>query len=270
MVQETQELLMKTFKQHLEENRLATLAATAGMIAGSAMAAPPKPEAVERMVDYIKQKEGFRPVAEPDKDAEKGPTVIGYGITHNYPHTGKKIQIGDRVTRQEAEQHVRSYFNNMTPHLEKVPGWDEMHAGQQAALMSFAYNYGPGFYKPNAKPTDSFYTISQDLKNKNWDNVPNSLNLYNKGKDRKTGKKVVLPGLAKRRAEEGQMWRGETSLTQQPKPKQEVSTDHEVIKGDTLGAIAKKYGKSVQDIQRLNPDIKDPNKISVGQKIKTK
>ena len=33
MVQETQELLMKTFKQYLEENRLATLAA-AGMIAG--------------------------------------------------------------------------------------------------------------------------------------------------------------------------------------------------------------------------------------------
>jgi GH24 family phage-related lysozyme (muramidase) len=277
--------MMKTFKTYLEERRLMTGLAALG-IASAASAAPPKPEAVERMVDFIKQKEGFRPVAEPDKDAEGNPTVIGYGITHNYPHTGKKIQIGDTVTKQEAEQHVRHYFNNMTPHLEKIPGWDEMHSGQQAALMSFAYNYGPGFYRPKAKSNERFYSISQDLLNKNWDNVPTSLNLYNKGVDRNTGKKVVLPGLVKRRAEEGKMWSGGLGSTQptqtaqpqqvQPKPIQQSAptspgSHHVVAKGDSLSKIAKRYNTSLEDILAKNPHLKaNPDKISIGQKVKVK
>ena len=57
---------MKSFKAFLTENVMARLAAAA--IAGAAMAAPPKPEATQYIVDYMKQKEGFRPVAVPDKD----------------------------------------------------------------------------------------------------------------------------------------------------------------------------------------------------------
>lgn len=41
-----------------------------------------------------------------------------------------------------------------------------------------------------------------------------------------------------------------------------------VKKGDTLGSIAKKYGVSVNDILAVNPSIKNPNLISVGQVIK--
>jgi LysM repeat protein len=82
-----------------------------------------------------------------------------------------------------------------------------------------------------------------------------------------------------------------TTVSPQPTPMQQVPTKapvaaptqapaqaqapaptstHEVVKGDTLGAIAKKYKTTVQDIQKLNPDIKDPNAIKPGQKIKTK
>jgi len=258
MVQETQELLMKTFKQHLEENRLATLAATAGMIAGSAMAAPPKPEAMNRMVEFIKQKEGFRPVAELDKDATGNPPVVGYGTTHTYPDTGNRIQVGEKITKEKAEEHIRTYLNKMTPRLEKIPGWDDMDAGKQAALMSFGHNFGSGFYGHK-----NFKSLTADLKNKNWDNVPETLQLYNK-----SGGKV-LGGLVKRRAEEGQWWKGDNSST--PKTPTITPNDiHNVAKGDTLGAIAKKYGTSVENIQKLNPEITDPNKIGVGQKIKTK
>lgn len=42
---------------------------------------------------------------------------------------------------------------------------------------------------------------------------------------------------------------------------------HIVKKGETLGAIARKYDTSVSAIQKLN-DIKDPSKIRIGQKIK--
>ncbi|MCY8654273.1 N-acetylmuramoyl-L-alanine amidase [Bacillus spizizenii] len=40
-----------------------------------------------------------------------------------------------------------------------------------------------------------------------------------------------------------------------------------VIKGDTLSAIAKEHGVSVANLQSWN-NIKDPNKITVGQKLK--
>ena len=262
---------MKTFKQYINEGRLGVAAAALG-IAGAAMAAPPKPEAVEHMVQFIKQKEGFRPVAEPDKIATGNPPVVGYGTTHTYPDTGKAIKIGETITPEKAEEHVRTYLANMTPHLEKIPGWDEMPAGKQSALMSFGHNFGSGFYKPNAKPNEDFYSISQDLKNKNWENVPATLKLYNKSDGKVQG------GLVKRRASEGQMW-SESDSESKPKTasQDDVKTTaptaidtHQVVRGDTLGAIAKKYGKSVQDIQNLNPNITNPNVIKPGQKIKTK
>ncbi len=40
-----------------------------------------------------------------------------------------------------------------------------------------------------------------------------------------------------------------------------------VKSGDTLGAIAKREGKSLNTIQKLNPGI-NPNKLSIGQKIR--
>jgi LysM repeat protein len=43
--------------------------------------------------------------------------------------------------------------------------------------------------------------------------------------------------------------------------------DYTVKKGDTLTSIAKKYHMTVKDILKRNPQIKDPNKLYVGQKI---
>ena len=248
---------MITFKQYINEGFGTAMAALG--IAGAAMAAPPKPEAVNRMVDYVKQKEGFRAVAEPDRDATGNPVVVGYGTTHTHPDTGKPIKVGEKITPEKAEEHIRTYFNKMTPHMEKIPDWDKMDAGKQAALLSFGYNFGPAFYG-----NKNFKSLSADLKSKNWENVPNTLKLYNKG----GGK--VLGGLVKRRAQEAEMWSGSAQQAPTPTQAQAPTSSHEVVKGDTLGAIAKKYGRSVQDVQKLNPDIKDVNAIKPGQKIKTK
>ncbi len=43
-----------------------------------------------------------------------------------------------------------------------------------------------------------------------------------------------------------------------------------VLKGDTLWQIAKKYGLEKKEIMKLNPTIKDPNIIRIGQKIRIK
>jgi len=273
---------MKSFKTFLNENRLATSAAALGL-ASAAMAAPPKPEAMEMIVDYLKTKEGFRPVAERDKDASGNPVVVGYGTTHVYADTKKPIQLGDKISKEEADRQLRTYLSNMTPSMEKIPGWDEMDPGKQAALLSFGYNFGPDFYRPNVKSDEKFYSISQDLKTRNWENVPKSLSLYNKGVV--DGQKVVLPGLVTRREEEGKMWSGSTETKktstkeEAPKvapkvaPKEEpkpASTGHTVSKGETLSGIAKKYGTTVDDLIRKNPSIKNPNLIKPGQKIITK
>jgi lysozyme len=295
---------MRSFKTFLEESRKAAIAALA--LTGAAMAAPPKPEATDYIINYMKEKEGFRPVAEPDKDAKGNPVVVGYGTTHVYPDTKKPIKVGEKITPEKGEELIKaSIEKDITPKMEKIPGWDEMDPGKQAALMSFGYNVGHGFY--GAK---GFESITQNLKNKEWDKVPETLKKYNKG----GGK--VLRGLTTRREQEGKLWTSglPTSTTEKPKqpqskefkpikppeppeppkpikiipirtfdskikqpqqpqqqPKEsEIPSEYEVKSGDSLSKIAKQQGKSLDDILKLNPEIKDPNKIKPGQKIKTK
>ena len=43
-----------------------------------------------------------------------------------------------------------------------------------------------------------------------------------------------------------------------------------VQKGDTLGAIARKFNIALNELLGLNPDIKNPNLIHVGDKIRIK
>ena len=45
--------------------------------------------------------------------------------------------------------------------------------------------------------------------------------------------------------------------------------EYAVAKGDTLGAIARKVGLSVKALQDLNPGV-NPNKMQIGQRLKTK
>lgn len=44
-------------------------------------------------------------------------------------------------------------------------------------------------------------------------------------------------------------------------------TNYKVVKGDTLNVIAKRYGATVDDILKVNPSIKDPDRIYVNQEI---
>lgn len=43
---------------------------------------------------------------------------------------------------------------------------------------------------------------------------------------------------------------------------------HRVVKGDCLWAIAAKYGTTVERLMQLNPTIKNPNLIRVGQEVR--
>jgi prophage DNA circulation protein len=45
---------------------------------------------------------------------------------------------------------------------------------------------------------------------------------------------------------------------------------HTVVKGDTLWAIARMYGLTLIQLLKRNPEIKNPNRIYVGEKVRLK
>lgn len=49
--------------------------------------------------------------------------------------------------------------------------------------------------------------------------------------------------------------------------KKAAQGQYQIAKGDTFGAIAKKMGVSPEELRRLNPQIKDINKIAAGAKL---
>ena len=47
-------------------------------------------------------------------------------------------------------------------------------------------------------------------------------------------------------------------------------TSYKIKQGDTLSGIASKFGKTLDQLIKLNPGLDDPNKIFTGQMIKVK
>ena len=149
----------------------------------------------QQALDLIKEFEGFSSKAYYDPLTKSLPITIGYGSTKR--RDGTRFMIGNTVTQKEAED-LLSYQleTEYLSSLSKIPYWNEMNFNQQSALISFAYNLGANFYN-----SVGFNTISNNLKSKDWENVPKSLLLYiNPGTN-------VTEGLTRRRKKEGDLWR---------------------------------------------------------------
>jgi GH24 family phage-related lysozyme (muramidase) len=141
----------------------------------------------------ISEFEGFR------TDAYWDPTgkvwTIGKGST-THPD-GRPVRRGDRITKEQADEYMQNFVDTkITPRLQKIPTWEKMNPNQQAALTSFAYNVGPGFYG-----REGFETITRALKTEQGlASVPSALSLYNKSDGQ------TLEGLKRRRKAEGALW----------------------------------------------------------------
>ncbi len=145
-------------------------------------------------MELIKEFEGCNLSAYPDPHTGGLPITIGWGSTRD--RRGEHFHLGDKITQEEADALLEfDISNRFLPSLQKIPYWSEMNDNQRGALLSFAYNLGAGFYN-----SSGFNTISRNLREKNWKEIPDTLKLY-----RNPGSSVE-PGLLRRRVAEGRLW----------------------------------------------------------------
>jgi GH24 family phage-related lysozyme (muramidase) len=154
-------------------------------------------------IQLIKEFEGCRLAAYPDPGTGGDPWTIGYGTTRY--GAGQPVKRGDKITIIEADLLLRLEIDRIAAKLQStVPHWDAMNNSQCAALVSFAYNLGDGFYG-----AAGFETISRCLRDRDWAAVPAALELY-----RNPGT-AVEAGLLRRRKAEGVLWSKEAPSLQQ-------------------------------------------------------
>ena len=150
-----------------------------------------KRKSSRNLISYLKSKEGFK--AQVYNDLAGYPTV-GYG------HKLTQAEIADQtfgagVTQAQA---VKLLKQDLIPaektvnHGVKVP----INQNQFDALVDFTYNVGSGNFLTS--------TALRKVNAANWAEVADALALFNKVTV--NGKKAVSQGLAKRRAEEGEIF----------------------------------------------------------------
>jgi lysozyme len=132
--------------------------------------------------------------AYPDPLTGNLPITIGWGSTRK--RNGQPFKLGETITQVEADDLLEyDIETRFLPSLQKIPYWNEMNDNQRGALLSFAYNLGAGFYGNR-----NFNTITRNLREKNWKEIPETLKLY-----RNPGSNVEV-GLLRRRGAEGRLW----------------------------------------------------------------
>jgi GH24 family phage-related lysozyme (muramidase) len=107
------------------------------------------PNEVELAGPFIREREAFRDKAYRLGDKKN---TVGYGTT--VWSTGKPVQMGDTITREQAEKEHDNYINTqIMPQMQKTKFWGGLNPNQRAAVISFSYNHGAYWHtKPEYQP----------------------------------------------------------------------------------------------------------------------
>lgn len=118
------------------------------------------------------------------------------GIGHTGYVDGVKIGKGMKISLAKAELLLATTLaSTYEPAVNKLGV--SLNQNQYDALVSFCYNLGPNIFVGN---------LLKAIQRKDWTSVTNQMLLYNKAKDPKTGKYVVLKGLENRRKAEVELF----------------------------------------------------------------
>lgn len=145
-------------------------------------------KASESIKAFIKECEGLRLTA---YRCPSGVWTIGYG------HTGADVAPGKRITKAEAERLFEADLARFEAELGAVVGHLGLRQGQYDALLSFAYNAGMG----NLLGSTLWRKVQADVDDTT---IPSEFTRWVYGTQ--GGRKVKLPGLIKRRAEEARRY----------------------------------------------------------------
>ncbi|MHA3913833.1 lysozyme [Halovulum sp. GXIMD14793] len=144
-------------------------------------------------VNLVKKWEGKRLTAYKD---QAGIWTIGYGTTAA-AGVGVKPKRGMTITEAEAEWYLQKALEKFSQKLDEMLH-RQANSNQYAALLSLAYNIGPGAFRKSS--------ALRHFNNGDLERVPASIRLWNKITDPRTGKKRVSNGLVNRRNEEAALF----------------------------------------------------------------
>lgn len=154
---------------------------------------PPRKPSRVRRVDLIKKHEGLRLKAY--KPTVNDVWTIGYGHTH----TAKRGMV---ITEAQAEVLLRedlAWVRDVLRTTVDVP----VTQNQYDALASLIYNIGAGAFHKS--------TVRKRLNASDYAGAADAFLMWNKQRNRRTGRLEPLRGLTRRRQEERQLFLGETS-----------------------------------------------------------
>lgn len=158
---------------------------------------PKKPEAKpvsDIAVNLIKEFEGFKDYAYIDTD---GTPVIGYGLSRI---AGKPVQIGDRISPTEADTALNNHLQEINQELDQIVKVS-LSEEQLSALASISFNVGINSIKTS--------TLIRKVNAKDYAGAANEFLRWDKANLR--GRLVQMPGLARRRQAERQLFLEQSS-----------------------------------------------------------
>ena len=146
----------------------------------------PLPQPVStRAIKIVKEFEGFKSEAYLDTD---GTPVIGYGLSKI---AGKPVQLGDRISRQEADLALKKQLQTIEQQLDRAI---EVQIGdrQLDALASLSFNVGVDSIENS--------TLVKKLNTGDYTGAANEFLRWDKANV--GGRLVKMPGLTRRRQAE--------------------------------------------------------------------
>ena len=240
-----------------------------------ANATPKDPTWYTNGINGIKNYEGFRNM--PYKDT-KGIATTGYGFNTKEKYlqdAARKlgINLNGQMSKEQADRLLRHTID--TVHLPSLramyKNYDKFPDSVKASLLDMHYNLGG----PKLK---KFVNMNNSLDAGDYESAARHAyaSQWRKDvKDRRAG--PVINGIAGRdiysELNKTPMKGGNVSVVPNnsgmkmvPKVQPQTLRQHIIQKGDTLDAIAKRYGTTVNHIISKNPGV-DPRKLQIGQRV---
>jgi lysozyme len=148
----------------------------------------------DKIIDFIRKWEGCRLHAYPD---QRGIPTIGVG-TIVYKN-GNRVKLGDTITLEQAEDLLMWQCTLKTLALNKMLGNYKLNQNRWDSLLSFIYNEGVGGLQKS--------TLLKKVKaNPDDPTIKDAFYVYNKVRNKDTGKLEFNQGLADRRMAEWEIY----------------------------------------------------------------